>query len=260
MGFGALLECWETGLRVFFKRPWFWLWMGLVSSLCWFGFPFGLSWLRNITTDSRAHFDLIYPGFLAQSIFVAATQWSCATGMARLAREQLMDPKAKAVKWIEGFFGGFVTFPAAALAAWIYQELSWRLLYLPYPELTGLLLLFFLFSILLPLHEAYVGAVAQRGTVSEIFTRMARSFRPFLLTGLLGMGVMAASAAVILLILMFMGVLVFMTQIQDSSLVNVYSVTHVVFMAPVMAVYSLAWARFWQKSASVVPDQKDASP
>lgn len=260
MGLSALLECWETGLRVFLKRPWFWLWMGCISSLCWFGFPFGLAWLKTLTTSGRADFDLITPGFLAQSVFVAATQWSCAAGMARLAREQLRDPKAKAVKWIEGFFGGFVTFPAAALAAWIYQE---AIRFSKQQEPSAVVTLavgFGLLVVLVPLHEAYVAAVAEKGTLGQIFTRMAASLRPAKLPGLFAMGGLTFNFAVFLML--FWSMTAFILPYSASILLSqeLFVLIIIFSLSPVMAVYSLAWARFWQKSASVVPDQKDASP
>lgn len=259
MGLSSLLECWETGLRVFLKRPWFWLWMGLVSSLCWFGFPFGLAWLKTLTTSGRADFDLVTPGFLAQSIFVAATQWSCAAGMARLAQQQLKDPHVRAVKWIEGFFGGFVTFPAAALAAFVYQESIKVVSPLDGPAAYGVLGMVLL-VIFVPLHEAYIAAVAEKGTLLQIITRMARNLRPSNLPGLFGMGgiVLTLAAFIGFLILMAGTVLVFRSNIGGT--LAPFSLGVILLSAPLMAIYSLAWARFWQKTASVVPAVKDASP
>lgn len=259
MGLSSLLECWETGIRIYLKRPGFWLWMGLVSGLCWFGFPFGLAWLKTLTTSGRAHFDMVTPGFLAQSIFVAATQWSCAAGMARLAQQQLRDPKVRAVKWIEGFFGGFVTFPAAALAAWVYQESIKILSPLDGPLAYGLLGLIFL-VVLVPLHEAYIAAVAEKGTLPQIFSRMAGNLKPSNLPGLLGMGGILFIFALFLGLLLFMAgsFLIFRSGLPMS--LEVYSLSMILLISPLMAIYSLAWARFWQKSASVVPASKDASP
>lgn len=202
---------------------------------------------------------MVTPGFLAQSVFVAATQWSCATGMARLAREQLRDPKVKAAKWIEGFFGGFVTFPAAAAAAWVYQESIRVFSPLDGPLAYGVLGLVF-FVILVPLHEAYIAAVAEKGTLPQIFSRMAGNLRPSNLAGLFGMGAILLIVAAFLGLLLFMAgaVLIFRTRLLMS--LELFSLCMILLISPLMAVYSLAWARFWQKSASAVPASKDASP
>lgn len=233
--------------------------MGLVSSLCWFGFPFGLAWLKTITTSGRAHFDLVTPGFLAQSVFVAATQWSCAAGMARLAQQQLKDPKVKAVKWIEGFFGGFVTFPAAALAAWVYQQavvsvtpIDGHLAY----GLLGLVLI----VVFVPMHEAYIAAVAEKGTLLQIFARMAGNLKPSNLPGLFGMGGIVFGLAAFLAFLVSMAGTVLVFRLNLQATLAPFSFGVILLLSPLMAIYSLAWARFWQKTASVVPATKVGSP
>ncbi len=203
---------------------------------------------------------MVTPGFLAQSVFVTATQWSCAAGMARLAREQLRDPNVRAVKWIEGFFGGFVTFPAAALAAWIYQEFISFAYHPGQPPLmfwTGGLLVIIL---LVPLHEAYISSVAQRGPVLQIFKRMAMSLRPSRLPSLFAMGAMVSVFTAILVLFFSMLIVLVMTKAGGGISLEGCYLAVILVLSPLMAVYYLAWARFWQKSASVVPAADDFSP
>lgn len=232
-------DSWRTAWLIFCRRPWLWLWMGFLASLGWIAMPAALVFMRWIGAGQDYLMDMTDPGFFAQSAFVMATQWASAAGIVRMAHRQLEQLQAPTSAYIEGFFGGFITFPPAALAALIYDQLhqpGWQLFIIP-----AILLL-------LPIHQFFLSAVAERGTLMAIHGRLMRSLRAaFSLTSF---GLSASSLAIAIFAF---GISYGMAKPLPEGNERQIAFFSIAFFLtiPCFALHYLAWARYWQKITAV---------
>lgn len=239
MSFAEIGDSWQTAWLIFRRRPYLWLWMGFLASLGWIAFPVTLVIMRWIGAGQDYTMDLTDPGFLAQAVFVMATQWASAAGIVRMAHLQLRASNAPTSAYIEGFFGGFITFPPAALAAVLYDQLHH-----PGRQWVALVFLF----LLLPLHQVILASVAERGSLMEVGSRIVRNLKHSA-----ALASLAHSAISLLILGLGLGASWLMAMplpsISDRQIT--FTAIAVFLTAPGFALHYLAWARHWQKITAV---------
>lgn len=239
MSFAEVGDCWQAAWLIFRRRPALWLWMGFLASLGWIAFPIMLVIMRWIGAGQDYAMDLTDPGFLAQAVFVMATQWASAAGIVRMAQRQLKEPKAPTSAYIEGFFGGFLTFPPAALAAVLYDQLH-------HPGRQWLAVFFLL--LLLPLHQIILACIAERGSLIEVGSRILRNLKHSLRPSSFALSALS-------LLVTSLGLeaswLMAMPLPSGSERQITFMAIAVFLTAPGFALHYLAWARYWQKITAV---------
>lgn len=201
--------------------------------------PATLVFMRWVGAGQDYQMDMTDPGFFAQSAFVMATQWASAAGIVRMAHRQLEQLQAPTSAYIEGFFGGFITFPPAALAALIYDQLH-------HPGRT--LFIYPLLVVLLPLHQFFLSAVAERGTLLAIHQRLIKSLKAAVSPSSLGLSAASMALAALAFGLSYLMAL----PLPDGNERQIAFFSIAFFLSvPCFALHYLAWARYWQKLSSV---------